>query len=67
MVPRHSYSSTKGWHAPARDPTTGAPLADPVRFPNGIKAVADQVHALGLKYGIYSSAGTCVLRYCVHF
>jgi len=29
-----------------------------VRFPNGIKHVADQVHALGLKVGIYSSAGS---------
>ncbi|KAI0374369.1 alpha-galactosidase [Pilatotrama ljubarskyi] len=46
------------WHAPARDPDTGAPVADPEKFPNGIKAVADQVHDMGLKFGIYSSAGT---------
>ncbi|KAI0361839.1 alpha-galactosidase [Trametes cingulata] len=46
------------WHAPARDPNTGAPVADPDKFPNGIKAVADQVHDMGLKFGIYSSAGT---------
>jgi alpha-galactosidase len=32
------------------------PYAD--RFPNGIKAVADYVHSLGLKFGIYSDAGT---------
>lgn len=32
--------------------------ADPVRFPNGIKAVADYVHSKGLKLGIYTSAGT---------
>jgi alpha-galactosidase len=31
---------------------------DPVRFPNGIKAVADYVHSKGLKFGIYTSAGT---------
>jgi alpha-galactosidase len=27
--------------------------ADPVRFPGGIKGLADYVHALGLKLGIY--------------
>jgi len=36
-------------------------VPDPVRFPHGIKAVADYVHAKGLKLGIYTSAGikTC--------
>ena len=36
-------------------------VADPQRFPNGIKALADYVHSLGLKFGIYSDAGakTC--------
>ena len=35
--------------------------ADPVKFPSGIKALADYVHAKGLKLGIYSDAGakTC--------
>jgi alpha-galactosidase len=32
--------------------------ADPARFPGGIKALADYVHAKGLKFGIYTSAGT---------
>jgi alpha-galactosidase len=34
---------------------------DPLRFPNGIKALADYVHAKGLKLGIYSDAAalTC--------
>ena len=31
----------------------GRLLPDPVKFPNGIKAVADYVHSLGLKFGIY--------------
>ncbi|TCD67535.1 hypothetical protein EIP91_012289 [Steccherinum ochraceum] len=49
------------WHADSRDPDTGAPRADPTKFPDGIKGVADQIHALGLKFGIYSDAGmyTC--------
>ena len=33
-------------------------VADPQRFPNGIKAVADYVHSVGLKFGIYSDAGS---------
>jgi len=31
---------------------------DPVTFPNGMRTVGDYIHSLGLKYGIYSSAGT---------
>jgi alpha-galactosidase len=35
--------------------------ADPQRFPQGMKPVADAVHALGLKFGIYEDSGylTC--------
>jgi alpha-galactosidase len=32
--------------------------ADPQKFPSGIKALADYVHAKGLLLGIYSDAGT---------
>jgi alpha-galactosidase len=34
---------------------------DPIRFPNGIKPLADYIHAKGLKLGIYSDAAelTC--------
>ncbi|WP_198655168.1 NPCBM/NEW2 domain-containing protein [Streptomyces geranii] len=45
------------WALPQRD-ADGKLVPDPVRFPNGIKAVADYVHAKGLKLGIYTSAGT---------
>ncbi|MFJ7071521.1 NPCBM/NEW2 domain-containing protein [Streptomyces sp. NPDC098781] len=45
------------WALPSRD-ANGKLVPDPVRFPNGIKAVADYVHAKGLKLGIYTSAGT---------
>ncbi len=39
-------------------------VADSQRFPAGIKGVADYVHSLGLKFGIYSDAGskTCAGR-----
>ncbi|MGO9240992.1 MAG: glycoside hydrolase family 27 protein [Bryobacteraceae bacterium] len=42
----------------------GAIVADPERFPSGIKALADYVHSKGLKFGIYSDAGmkTCAGR-----
>jgi alpha-galactosidase len=33
-------------------------VADAKRFPAGIKALADYVHSLGLKFGIYSDAGS---------
>ncbi|MEV0097209.1 NPCBM/NEW2 domain-containing protein [Streptomyces sp. NPDC050738] len=45
------------WALPQRD-ANGELVPDPVRFPNGIKAVADYVHSKGLKLGIYTSAGT---------
>lgn len=33
-------------------------IADPERFPSGIKALVDYVHSKGLKFGLYSDAGT---------
>jgi len=39
-------------------------IADPKKFPSGIKALADYIHSKGLKFGIYSCAGrlTCAGR-----
>jgi alpha-galactosidase len=45
------------WAAKARD-AQGNLQADPQKFPSGIKALADSIHALGLKFGMYSSRGT---------
>ena len=47
----------------ARD-TVGEIVPDPDRFPSGMKALADYVHSLGLKFGLYSDAGrlTCQKR-----
>jgi alpha-galactosidase len=33
-------------------------ISDTKRFPSGMKALADYIHAKGLKFGIYSDAGT---------
>lgn len=46
-----------GWDLLHRS-KSGALAPDPKKFPHGIKAVADFVHNLGLKFGIYASAGT---------
>ncbi|KAI0266743.1 glycoside hydrolase superfamily [Gloeopeniophorella convolvens] len=46
------------WAEMSRDPTTQQQVPDSTKFPNGIKALADQVHSMGLKIGIYSDAGT---------
>lgn len=45
------------WEAPQRD-SQGNLQADPAKFPNGLGALADYVHSLGLKFGIYSCVGT---------
>ncbi len=44
------------WQA-SRD-TSGVIVADTSKFPNGIRALADYVHADGLKLGVYSDHGT---------
>ena len=41
----------------SRDPD-GNIVPDAKRFPSGMKALADYVHSLGLKFGLYSDAGT---------
>ena len=42
----------------------GTVVVDPESFPSGMTALADYIHSLGLKFGIYSDAGhrTCAGR-----
>ena len=47
-----------GWMAMERNAKTGDLVADPVKFPRGMKVVADYVHSKGLKFGLYNCAGT---------
>ncbi len=49
-----------GWMAKQRD-SNGRLVADPDKFPNGMKALADYIHSKGLKFGIYEDRGhlTC--------
>ena len=46
-----------GWMAMERN-RQGDLVPDPVKFPHGIKAVADYIHSKGLKFGLYNCAGT---------
>jgi len=49
-----------GWMAPECD-ENGRLMADPKKFPIGMKAIGDYIHSRGLKYGIYQDRGemTC--------
>jgi len=51
------------WMTMERD-ENGQLVADPEKFPSGMKALADYIHSLGLKFGIYNDAGT---RTCAGF
>jgi alpha-galactosidase len=46
-----------GWMASART-GSGALTWNTTRFPDGIPSLASQIHALGLKFGIYEAIGT---------
>lgn len=41
-----------------RDPVTKQLVPDPDKFPDGILGLAHQIHDMGFRIGIYSSAGT---------
>ncbi len=45
------------WQLKERD-AEGNLVADPEKFPHGMKYVADYIHGRGLKFGIYSCCGT---------
>ncbi|MHC4166130.1 MAG: NPCBM/NEW2 domain-containing protein [Planctomycetota bacterium] len=49
-----------GWMASSRD-GNGNLVADPNKFPSGMKAIGDYIHSKGLKFGIYEDRGhsTC--------
>lgn len=45
------------WSLKERD-ANGNLVADPEKFPNGMRALADYIHGKGLKFGMYSCVGT---------
>ena len=46
-----------GWKANTRN-ADGRLVADPAKFPSGMKSLADYIHARGLRFGIYTDAGS---------
>lgn len=45
------------WTTKSRD-GSGNLVADPSKWPNGVKTVVDQIHGMGLKFGLYGCVGT---------
>lgn len=45
------------WSTMSRD-SNGNLVADPTKFHNGIKSLADEIHGMGLKFGLYGNSGT---------
>lgn len=47
-----------GWMVKDHRDKNGDLIPDPVKFPNGMKALIDYVHSKGLKFGLYNCAGS---------
>ena len=59
----YRYVNVDGcWEARTRD-ANGALQANPSTFPDGMAALARRIHALGLKFGIYTSAGRTICNH----
>ena len=46
-----------GWSTKHRDPSTGNLQVNVTRFPHGMKWLGDQIHKLGLRFGMYGALG----------
>lgn len=51
------------WALQRRD-ENGDLVADPERFPSGMKALGDYIHSLGMKFGLYAGAGVMTYANC---
>lgn len=51
-----------GYAMPRRDRETGKLVENVEKFPNGMKALADKLHGMGLKLGILTSAGAATVN-----
>lgn len=52
-------NSDDGWSLQQRD-AAGRLVADPVKFPSGLKNLSAYIHSKGLKFGIYSASSSVV-------
>ena len=53
-----------GWQASTPRDAAGDLVADPARFPSGLKALTDYLHGKGLRAGIYTDAGPYLPTHC---
>lgn len=51
-------TNIRQWSAGRNASNNNSLIADPIKFPRGMAAVGDDLHALGLGFGMYSDAGT---------
>jgi len=60
----YEYVNMDDCWAKSRDPKTNVIIADPSDFPSGIGSLAEYIHSLGFKFGLYSDSGnlTCANR-----
>ena len=57
-LPSYEYINLDcGWSTKHRDPVTGELQVNATRFPHGMKWLGDQLHAMGLKFGMYGAMG----------
>jgi alpha-galactosidase len=49
------------WQA-ARQYANETIVPDPVRFPSGMKELAADIHALGMKFGVYGDVSVLITR-----
>lgn len=54
----YSYIVVDDCYQGGREPGTGRLFSHPGRFPDGMRALGDHIHELGLKFGIYGVPGT---------
>ncbi|WP_405061133.1 NPCBM/NEW2 domain-containing protein [Kribbella sp. NBC_01505] len=53
-----------GWQADQSRSAAGDLVANPAKFPNGLKPLVDYIHSKGLKAGIYTDAGPYIPGKC---
>lgn len=54
----YSYIVVDDCYQGGRDAASGRLFSHPERFPDGMGAIGERIHALGLKFGIYGVPGT---------
>jgi alpha-galactosidase len=59
----YEYVNVDDCWSSSRDPNNNTIIPDYTKFPNGMAYVADQLHAAGFKFGMYSDAGNNTVNF----